>query len=105
MRRTHILHKKDNRRSLPSHHEAERSKQEPVDQRVIRWVRNGAGQQVLEIDGKASAHVRPFGEPRWDMLGEPVQPHIARIIGETDEHEFRSCDQARAFCEKQCLSL
>lgn len=90
------MHKRDNRRSFPSHHEVRSDSRDP---RELRWSRNGAGHQVMELDGRSVAEVRPFGVPRYDMLGELVQPHIARILAVPDEHQFNTCDAARLFCE------
>lgn len=94
------MHKRDNLRAFPSHADVEREKQCPRDCREIKWLRNGSGQQVLEIDCRSVAEVRPFGPARFDILGDPVQPHIAKIIGTAGEYEFNSCDAARIFCER-----
>jgi hypothetical protein len=94
------MHKRDNRRTFPSHFDSVRPADER-DPREIRWVRNGSNQQVLEIDGRNVAEVFAFGQPRYDLLGEWVHPHNARILGSTAVVEFNTLDAARLYCERQ----
>lgn len=98
MRRTHILHSRDNRRSFPSHHAPQG--RDDRDQRTLAWRLSPEGDRdTMLLDGEPVAHVEPFGEPRYDLLGELVQPTRA-FIGNHPPVDFNTHDAARLHCER-----
>ncbi|MBI5689255.1 MAG: hypothetical protein HZC55_04100 [Verrucomicrobia bacterium] len=97
MKRTHVMHKRDNRRAFPSHHAA--TARDDRDPRCLAWCERSDGAQVMTLDGESVAVVEPFGEGRFDLLGDWVQPHRA-IIGTQVAVDCNSLDAARLHCER-----
>lgn len=97
MRRTHILHDRDNRRARPSHFNGSA----PRDPRVLAWLRDG-NRQTMTLNGVSLATVEPHGAEYYDpMLGEIARVHTAHIHGENFNASptFPNCDAARLHCE------
>ena len=100
MRRTHILHHRDNRRP---HFFAQRDHRD--SRPVIAWLREGE-KQILTLDGLQVARVEPLGaEHGWDSTwSQPREGrHDAIILHGPHAGERRpfpdDCDSARLWAE------
>lgn len=101
MKRTHVMHHRDNRRAKPyydSQYDHRRNDSRPC----LEWRRLTDGLQELSINGERIGYVKDVERPGFDILGDPVDPHVAIIAEAPDtEYAFNSLDAARFFLEQQ----
>ena len=97
MRRTHILHRRDNRRF-----NREDSWRANPDDRipVLAWLRQEDGSQQMELDGRVVAEVRPVRQTFEGGREDPYDPYVARILTTGEERTFDTADDARGYCER-----
>lgn len=97
MRRTHVMHKRDNRRG---YHYAQHNHR---DERPTLGWRIEGDFQFMELDGCPVASVYPVGEPIWVSFETGHrQAHEAQITDGPRTGEIKLCedlDAARLFCE------
>lgn len=109
MKRTHVMHKRDNRRSFSYYGGGAN----PNDRRpILTWIKEGAANSpthVMILDGERVARVEPVGWPEFDVSrGDYYQRHDAIIEAGPRKGTRKAfpddADSARLFCE-QCFSL
>lgn len=95
MRRTHIMHTRDNRRAQPWHN-AQREERSDDRRPVLAWTERSDGAHVMSLNGEAVAEIHRHPElPGWCVK------IFLRFVGDEGVGVAHRVDKdaARLFCE------